>query len=201
MRFRLARWVMQHRAGVSVAFVLATLAAVAGFPGVEIRTIFNGLLPKDDPFVQVFFDHRNFGNPLTMSVMVKNKNGDIYNAETLAKVHQLTRDIDLAPFVDHDQLISISTEKLRYARATPLGIDSQPLMDNQPPSTPEEMVDFRRFTTRSITALRSITCKISSNRHATQTTTCILPDSPRSPAGSTGSRSRPTISSASRLSR
>jgi hypothetical protein len=154
MRFRLARWIMQHRAGVSVAFVLATLAAVAGFPGVEIRTIFNDLLPKDDPFVQVFFDHRNFGNPLTMSVMVKNKNGDIYNAETLAKVHQLTRDIDLAPFVDHDQLISISTEKLRYARATPLGIDSQPLMDNEPPSTPEEMVDFRRRVEKSPGAQR-----------------------------------------------
>lgn len=143
MRFRLARWVMQHRAAVGIAFILATLAAVAGFPGVEIRTIFNDLLPKDDPFVQVFFDHPDFGNPLTMSVMVKRKDGDIYNPETLRKVHQLTRDIDLAPHVDHDQLISISTEKLRYARATPLGIDSQPLMDNEPPSTPEEMLDFR----------------------------------------------------------
>jgi len=142
MRFRLARWVMRHRAGVGIAFILITLAATSAFPGIEIRTIFNDLLPKDDPFVQVFFDHPDFGNPLTMSVMVKRKNGDIYNPETLRKVHQLTRDIDLAPHVDHDQVISISTEKLRYARATPLGIDSQPLMDNEPPSTPEQMLDF-----------------------------------------------------------
>ncbi len=84
-----------------------------------------------------------------MSIMVKRKNGDIYNPETLKKVHQLTRDIDLAPFVDHDQVISISTEKLRYARATPLGIDSQPLMDNEPPSTPEQMDDFRRRVEKS----------------------------------------------------
>ena len=154
MRFRLARWVMKYRAGVGIAFILITLASVSGFPNVEIRTIFNDLLPVDDPFVQVFFDHRNFGNPLTMSIMVKRKNGDIYNPETLKKVHQLTRDIDLAPYVDHDQLISISTEKLRYARATPLGIDSQPLMDNEPPSTPEQMEDFRRRVEKSPNAQR-----------------------------------------------
>ena len=89
MRFRLARWIMRHRLAVSIAFLLVTLGAMAGFPGVEIRTIFNDLLPKDDPYVQVFFKHRNFGNPLTMSVVVKRKNGDIYNPETLRKVHQL----------------------------------------------------------------------------------------------------------------
>ena len=37
----------------------------SAFPHVEIRTIFNDLLPTDDPFVQVYFDHPNFGNPLT----------------------------------------------------------------------------------------------------------------------------------------
>jgi hypothetical protein len=101
-------------------------------------------LPRDDPFVQVFFDHRNFGNPLTMSIMVKRKEGDIYNPETLAKVYKLTRDIDLTPGIDHDQLISISTEKLRYSRATPFGIDAQALMGDQAPVTPEEMEEFRR---------------------------------------------------------
>jgi len=144
MRFRIARWVMKHRAGVSVAFIIITIAFAAGFPRVQIRTIFNDLLPVDDPFVQIFFDHRNFGNPLTMSIMVKRKEGDIYNKETLAKVYQLTRDIDLTPGIDHDQLVSISTEKLRYARATPYGIDAQALMADYAPATDEEIDEFRR---------------------------------------------------------
>lgn len=142
MRYRLARWVMKHRLGVSLAFLVISLASIAGFPHIEIRTIFNDLLPVDDPFVQTFFDHRDFGNPLTMSIMVKRKTGDIYNLETLRKVHQLTRDVDLAPGVDHDQVISISTEKVRFARATALGLESQPLMDNEPPSNPAEMAEF-----------------------------------------------------------
>jgi len=154
MRLLLARWVMAHRAGVSVAFVLITIAAALAFPRVQIRTIFNDLLPRDDPYVQVFFDHRNFGNPLTMSVMVKRLNGDIYNPETLKKVFQLTRDIDLVPYVDHDQVISISTEKLRYADATPDGIDSQPLMDDHAPATPKEMAEFLRRVGKSPNAQR-----------------------------------------------
>jgi predicted RND superfamily exporter protein len=144
MRFKLAKWVMDHRASVGIAFILVTLAFAAGIPKVEIRTIFNDLLPTDDPYVQVYFDHPNFGNPLMMSVMVKRKDGDIYHPDTLKKVWQMTRDVDLAPKVDHDSVISISTEKLRYAEATPYGVDLQPLMDDTAPETAEEVTDFRR---------------------------------------------------------
>lgn len=143
MRFKIANWVMRYRFAVSVLFLLVTLAFSTGVSKVEIKTIFNDLLPINDPFVQIFFDHRNFGNPLTMAIMIKNKNGDIYNPETLAKVWDITRDIDLAPSVDHDQILSVATEKLRYAEATSNGIDTKPLMDDHPPETPEEIEEFR----------------------------------------------------------
>ncbi|MBI4695686.1 MAG: MMPL family transporter [Gammaproteobacteria bacterium] len=143
MRFRLAAWIMAHRASVGIAFILVTLAFMAGFPKVQIRTIFKDLLPTDDPFVQVYYDHPNFGNPLTVSIMIKRKSGDIYNSETLNKVWKMTRDIDLAPYIDHDQIVSIATEKVRYAEATPDGVDMHPLMDSHAPETPEEMKDFR----------------------------------------------------------
>lgn len=148
-RFRLAKWIMDRRGAVAIAFVLVTLGFVAGFPRVEIRTIFKDLLPKDDPFVQVYYDHPNFGNPLTMFVMIKRKNGDIYNADTLQKVWDFTRAIDLAPGVDHDQVISISTEKLRYVEATPAGMDVRPLMGDSVPSTQQEVDDFRRRVQQS----------------------------------------------------
>ncbi len=134
---------MQRRAAVGLAFIAVTLAFAAGIPDVHIRTIFRDLLPRDDPFVQVYFDHPNFGNPMLISVMVKVKQGDIYNAETLSKVWQMTRDLDLAPYVNHDTLISIATEKARYAEATPDGVDLQTLMGNAPPSTPEELAALR----------------------------------------------------------
>ncbi len=144
LRFRIAKWIMDNRRLVSVAFVIVTLGFMAGFPRVQIKTIFKDLLPKDDPFVQVYYDHPNFGNPLTMFIMIKRKHGDIYHADTLQKVWDMTRAIDLAPGVDHDQIISISTEKLRYVEATPAGVDMRPLMGDAVPSTPSDVEDFRR---------------------------------------------------------
>lgn len=121
-----------------------TVFFAAGLPQVELRTIFSDLFPKNHPFVQTYSDHPNFGNPLTVTVMVKRKDGDIYNAETLSKVWDLTRDIDLTPGVDHDQILSIATEKARYSEATPYGIDSQPLMGDRAPETTEAIRDFQR---------------------------------------------------------
>lgn len=152
MRFAIAHWVMKHRALVSVVFVAITAYFTTGFQYVDIRTVFNDLLPKDDPYVQVYFDHRNFGNPLSVALVVKRKDSDIYHADTLQKVWDLTRDIDLAPGMNHDTVISISTEKLRYAEATPYGVSANPLMDNQPPSTPEEVEEFRHRVSVSTNA-------------------------------------------------
>ena len=120
-----------------------TLFFAMGLQRVELRTIFSDLLPKNHPFVQTYKDHPNFGNPLTVTIMVENKNGDIYNAETLLKVWNLTRDIDLAPGVDHDQILSIATEKARYSEATPFGVDSQPLMGDRAPVTQSEIDELR----------------------------------------------------------
>ncbi|MSR15897.1 MAG: RND transporter [Gammaproteobacteria bacterium] len=149
MRFALAKWIMDRRAGVGIAFLLITVAFIAGFPRVEIRTIFKDLLPRNDPFVQVYYDHPNFGNPLTISIMVKRKQGDIYNTETLTKVWQMTRDLDLAPYVNHDTLISIATEKVRYAEATRDGIELQALMSDKIPTTSAELAEFRKHVLMS----------------------------------------------------
>ncbi len=61
----------------------------------------------------------------------------------------MTRDIDLTPGVDHDQILSIATEKARYAEATPYGIDMRPLMGDSVPQTPEEIADFRARVDKS----------------------------------------------------
>jgi len=143
LRFRVAKAVIRHSGIAWAVFIAITVFFAIGLKDVELRTIFSDLLPKDDPYVQVYKDHPNFGNPLTVTLMVKRKDGDIYNPATLQKVWDLTRDIDLAPGVDHDQILSISTEKARYAEATPFGIDVKPLMEDHVPKTAAEIAEFR----------------------------------------------------------
>ena len=143
MSGQLAAAMMRNRALSSLILLVVTLFFGWGLQGVELRTIFSDLLPKNHPFVQTYKDHPNFGNPLTVTVMIKARQGDIYNPTTLQKVWDITRDIDLAPGVDHDQILSVATEKARYSRATPFGIDSQPLMGDRPPSNNREVAEFR----------------------------------------------------------
>lgn len=145
LRYRIARALLA-RPWVAVAVVtLLTIGFGLGLRDVQLRTIFSDLLPTGHPFAETYRDHPNFGNPLTVSVMIKRTDGgDIYNAATLDKVWQLTRDIDLSPGVDHDQIVSIATEKARYAEATPDGVDVRPLMEDRVPATPEEVATFKR---------------------------------------------------------
>ncbi len=159
MAYRLARFVLSRR-WLSLLVVLAiTVFFGFGLKNVELRTIFSDLLPENHPFVQVYKDHPNFGNPLTVTIMVKRKDGTIYNPETLAKIWNMTRDIDLTPAVDHDQILSIATEKARYAEATPFGINTQPLMGDRPPATPAEIDEFRRHVDKAPNARRFLISK------------------------------------------
>ena len=143
MRARIAAWVLAHRRLSWGLFVAITVFFALGLPRVELETVFSDLLPTNDPYVAIYRDHPDFGSPLTVWVMVKRRDGDIYNAETLGLVWRLTRDIDLAPGVDHDQILSITTEKARYSEATPYGIDMRPLMGDAAPTTPEQIARFR----------------------------------------------------------
>ncbi|MEQ8798970.1 MAG: MMPL family transporter [Salinisphaeraceae bacterium] len=149
VRKSIATFVFRHRILVTGVVAALTVFFAAGLPNVTIKTIFSDLLPVGHPFSETFRDHPNFGNPLTVSVMVKRKDGDIYNTETLQKVWDLTRDIDLAPAVDHDQVLSITTPKARYAEATPFGIDMRPLMGDEVPQTAEDIAEFKTRVNRS----------------------------------------------------
>ncbi|MGE0487190.1 MAG: RND family transporter [Gammaproteobacteria bacterium] len=149
IRHRIAALIIGYR-HISLAILMAITAFfLYGLKDVDIRTIFSDLFPKNHPYVQTFQDHRNFGNPLTITIMIKNKRGDIYNHETLNKVWRMTRDIDLAPSVDHDQILSLASEKARYAEATPYGVDIKPMMEDSVPDSPEAMAEFKHRVDRS----------------------------------------------------
>lgn len=145
LRRTLARWALGHRALILLAMAGVTAFFAVGLTRVEVKTIFSDLFPEDHPFVQVYREHPNFGNPLTVTLLVKRTDGrDIFQAETLEKVWKMSRDIDLVPGVDHDQILSIATPKARYTLLTPDGIYSNPIMDDTLPTTPQALAEIRR---------------------------------------------------------
>lgn len=153
LRYRLAHFALSNRLPILVVMALITAFFAVGMMKVEIRTIFSDLFPRDHAFVKVFKEHPNFGSPLTVTLMVKRTDGkDAFQVDTLNKVWRLSRDIDLVPGVDHDQILSIATPKARYTVITPDGIYSNPIMDEEPPKTEADLAEIRRRVGESAAA-------------------------------------------------
>lgn len=150
IRHKVARMAVGNRWVTVGVMLVITLVFGYGCLSVVSKTIFSDLFPKIHPFVKTFKDHPNFGNPLTVSIMVKRTDGkEVYMPDTMEKLWNISREIDLAPGVDHDQIVSIATEKARYTVLTADGIFSNPIMDDHPPKTPEELAEVRRRVSES----------------------------------------------------
>jgi uncharacterized protein len=145
----LAHWTIGHRRLFVVLMIIVTAGFALGLRHLKIATSFSDLLPSNHEFVRIFHDHPNFGSPLTVQVVIKRTDGDIFDKNTLAKVWRITKAIDLIPAVDHDQVISVATEKARVAIATPFGVQSRPLMEDHPPKDQKEIEDFRARVARA----------------------------------------------------
>lgn len=150
IRHRLAAFTLHHKRSVLGVMMLLTAFFAVGVTRLDVRTIFSDLFPRNHEFVKVYKDHQNFGNPLTVTLMVKRTgNKDIFQPDTMAKIWRISRDIDLAPGVDHDQIMSIATSKARYTMITPDGIFSNPIMDDHAPETGDELAEVRRRVNES----------------------------------------------------
>ena len=97
--------------------------------------------------------HRQFseqlGGALTVFVKIEVKDGDIFNPETLEKVDFVQREIDAIPGVNHNQVISIASKKVKKVVLNEFsGLDISPLMDTIP-ATEEELEILRNAVYRN----------------------------------------------------
>lgn len=150
LRHKVARITVRNRWYTLGLALLITAIFGYGLLHVEAKTIFSDLFPKSHPFVKTFTDHPNFGNPLTITILLKRTDGKgVYTVETMDKLNRMSRDVDLIPGVDHDQIVSIATAKARYTVLTADGIYSNPVMDDTPPRTAQELTEIRRRVNES----------------------------------------------------
>ena len=61
---------MRHRVFSAGLLFGITAFFAYGLQFVELKTIFSDLFPKTHPFVETYVDHPNFGNPLTVTMML-----------------------------------------------------------------------------------------------------------------------------------
>ena len=132
---RFSTWLMTHRFIVLGAIAVITLFFVWQMRNLEVRTLFEDLLPVNHPYAKI---HRQYeeqlGNPLKVLLMLQVKEGDIYNYKTLEKAVRITEELDGIPGVNHNQIYSIASRKAKKITVNVDGIVAENLMDEVPNS-------------------------------------------------------------------
>jgi predicted RND superfamily exporter protein len=140
---RWAEWLYDHRLPATISVALITVFFAWEVKHLDISTRFSDLYPRNHPNVKTFEKYTGFGSPFTVSLVVEVKNGTIYNAKTLQKIQEATRLVDLIPGVDHDQILSIASRKVKHVEATVGGIQAANLLVGPVPTTPEEIAKLQ----------------------------------------------------------
>jgi predicted RND superfamily exporter protein len=140
------RWAEQlydYRRAAIILVVLLTAFFAWEVKHLDISTRFSDLYPRNHPYIKIFEKYPAFGSPFTVTIVVEAKKGTIYNSKTLEKIQEATRLVDLIPGVDHDQILSIASRKVKHVEATVAGIDATNLLVGPVPGAPEEIARLR----------------------------------------------------------
>ena len=142
---KISTWIIIHR-----YFSLAVILAITVFFAFQarkivIKTVLTDLFPSSHPFMKVHEKYADqLGSPFKVFLMLTVKEGKIYNKETLAKAIRITDKLDAIPGVNHNQIYSIGSRKLKKIKVTEDAIITENLMDK----VPDSMEQFER-TVRS----------------------------------------------------
>lgn len=143
---KFAEFVIRFRTWILAAIILSTVVFAVGLWNIRIGTNLTALLPATDPFVKTQFAYQKlYGGPLQIRVIVVADSGSILTTEGLEKLVRVEKALDATPGINHDQVLSIVSRKLRVTHADEYGVTAEPIVDlnKSLPSTPQELDQLR----------------------------------------------------------
>src|SRR3989304_10333841 len=139
----MSSWAVNHRYVVLGIIFLATLIFAFEMRKIFIKTELSDLLPSSHPFIKIHEKYKEqIGGSFKIFLMLRVKEGDIYNKETLEKIARITEGLDAVPGVNHNQIYSIASRKLKKIIVTADAILSEDLMKEMP-SSPSAKEEFK----------------------------------------------------------
>lgn len=139
----LPAWLYDRRHWAGAIFLIVTALFAYELRNLDIATQFRDLYPQNSEAIRLLDKYPAFGSPFTETILIKVKHGDIYNPATLSKIQEATRLADLIPGVDHNQVISIASRRVRHMEAVVGGIQSSNLLIGPVPQSQSELDHLR----------------------------------------------------------
>jgi predicted RND superfamily exporter protein len=139
-----ARYILDFRKPIGLLLIGITLFMVYWAIHLPIATRFEDLFPANHPNTLLYRQfRRQYGGAQTLVLMVRVKNGDIFNLKTLQDIQDITGEVDKLYGVNHNEVFSLASYRLLYARALPGELVSTPFMYPKVPQNQAEIDDLK----------------------------------------------------------
>ncbi len=127
--------------------LLATLFFASRIPYLEMYSNFADLLPQEHPYIQLHNEVKDtFGGANNVVIAISVEEGDIFNSDTLSRIHRLTQGVDALPGVNHNLVRSLTHRTVRKTWLTEMGnMNSEAYYDPLKADLSQEALDQLRL--------------------------------------------------------
>ena len=146
----LERCVFGFRLPILAALVLLTIFFAYEMYDIEMDTNLKKMVPLEHPYIRNFFKHRNdlhLGNDIRIAV--ENTQGDIFNADFLDVVHQISDEAFYLPGVDKGRMKSLWTPNVRWSEVDTEGIRGGEIIPPTYDASPAAVEQVRKNVLKS----------------------------------------------------
>lgn len=139
-----ARYILDFRKPISLLLIGITIFMGYWAMHLPIATRFEDLFPAQHPNTLLYRKfRRQYGGAQTLVLMVRVKKGDIFNFKTLHDIQDITGEVDKLFGVNHNEVFSLASYRVVYARALPGELVSTPFMYPKVPETQTQIDDLK----------------------------------------------------------
>ena len=137
--------ILRYRRPLSIALIAITLFMAYSALHVRFATRFDDLLPAHHPNVMLYHQFQDsYGGAQTLVMMLRVQHGDLFNPATLQKIQDITFAVNRLPGVNHNEVFSLASYRVIYAKAVPGALILQTFMYPTVPKTQAEADQLRR---------------------------------------------------------
>ena len=147
---RIATFCIIRRKPVAGVIALLTLLLSWFALHVEVRTVFEDMLPSKHEYVKTHQKFKEtFGGSNMVTIMFEVKEGDVFRPAILDKLRTVTLGLREVSAVNPFQITSLASKKLKEVRASTDGIETTPLMWPALPADAEALAALKQSVLRN----------------------------------------------------
>jgi predicted RND superfamily exporter protein len=144
VRRSFGRFILDYRKPIGLLLIAVTVFMSYRAIHLPIATNFEDLFPATHPNTRLYREfRRQYGGAQTLVVLVRVKSGDIFNFKTLHDIQDVTNEVDKIQGVNHNEVFSLSSYRVLYARALPGALVASPFMYPKVPQTQADIDDLK----------------------------------------------------------